>query len=111
MNYRNSSDTTRDRELTPAQRAGDRFGVTAVAFALLAGLCTAFPDLEPVAWALDPIALALGGTGLMLWMNGRATNRDDALIGTGLAYLVVTVLLCTFAASHPVPAEWMLPPH
>jgi hypothetical protein len=39
--------------------------------------------------------------------NGEATNRDDALIGAGLAYLVVMVLFLRLAVAHPMPVAPM----
>jgi hypothetical protein len=104
VNFRNPTGATRDRELSAVQRAGNRFGVTSVVFALLAALCAAFPDLVPAAWAFGPMGVALGSTGLVHWLRGAATNRDDALIGAGLAYLVVMVLCCRLAAAYPWPA-------
>jgi hypothetical protein len=96
-----STRTTPGPELTARQRAGNRFGVVSVVFALLAGLCSAVAALRPMAWAFAPIGLALGGTGVALWLNGRATNRDDAIIGAGLSFLVIMVLLFQLAATFP----------
>lgn len=110
MLFRNSSLRARNEAPTPQQRAGNRFGVTAVAFALLAGFAMAVPGLGPVAWALAPMAVLLGSVGGVLWVGGRATNRDDALIGAGLGYLLVTVLLCQVVAAYPVPVGWMSVP-
>lgn len=74
-------------------------------FALLAGLCAAVAALRPMAWAFAPIGLALGGTGFALWLSGKATNRDDSIIGAGLSFLALMVLLCQLAAAFPaVPA-------
>jgi hypothetical protein len=87
--------------LSARQRAGNRFGAISVVFALLAGLCTAVAALRPMAWAFAPIGLALGGTGIVFWLHGRATNRDDAIIGVGLSFLVVMALLFQLAASFP----------
>jgi hypothetical protein len=39
--------------------------------------------------------------------NGEATNRDDALIGAGLAYRVVMVLFLRLAVAHPMPVAPM----
>lgn len=104
MNFSNPSGATRvDRELTTVQRAGNRFGVAAVAFALLAVLCLGFSDLQPAAWAFAPMGTVLGGTGLSLWFRGEATNRDDALIGVSLSYLEVMVLVCRLAAAYMMP--------
>jgi hypothetical protein len=108
VNHTNRTGTVR-REPSPVQRAGNRFGVTAVVFALLAGLCAASPGLRQVAWALAPVGVALGGIGLVLWSRGRATNRDDALIGAGLAYVVLMVLLCQVAATLPTVPTAPLP--
>lgn len=95
--------TTRERELSAVQRAGNRFGVAAVVFALLAALCTYYSELEAAAWAFGPMGIALGGTGCTRWLNGEATNRDDALIGAGLAYVVVMVLFFRLAVAYPMP--------
>ena len=95
--------TARESELSAVQRAANRFGVASVVFALLAALCTYYSELEPAAWALGPVSIALGGTGFVRWLNGEATNRDDALIGAGLAYLVVAVLFFRLAVAHPMP--------
>ena len=62
-----------------------------------------------MAWAFAPMGLALGGTGLVLWVRGRATNRDDALIGAGLSYVVVMVLLFQLAATLPAAADRATP--
>jgi hypothetical protein len=88
-------------ELSAQQHAGNRFGVVAVFLALLAGLCAAVPELRSMAWAFAPMGMALGGTGFALWLNGRATNRDDAIIGAGLSFLVIMVLLVQLAAPFP----------
>ena len=96
-----STRTTPGPELTAQQRAGNRFGAVSVVFALLAAMCTAVAALRPMAWAFAPIGLALGGTGFVLWLSGRATNRDDATIGAGLSFLVVMVLLFQLAATFP----------
>lgn len=95
--------TTRERELSAVQRAGNRFGVAAVVFALLAALCTYYSELEAAAWAFGPMGIALGGTGFTRWLNGEATNRADALIGAGLAYVVVMVLFFRLAVAYPMP--------
>jgi hypothetical protein len=110
VEFEDLSGTTRtagERELGAAQRAGNRFGVAAVVFALLAASCTYWSELEPAAWAFGPVGIALGGTGFVRWLNGEATNRDDALIGAGLAYLVVMVLLFRLAAAYPMPGAPM----
>jgi hypothetical protein len=99
--------TARERKLSAVQRAGNRFGVSAVVFALLAALCTYYSELEPAAWAFGPVGIALGGTGFVRWLNGEATNRDDALIGAGLAYLVVMVLFFRLALGYPMPVAPM----
>lgn len=99
--------TARERGLSAVQRAGNRFGVASVVFALLAALCTYYSDLEPVAWAFGPMGIALGGTGFVRWLNGEATNRDDALIGAGLAYLVVMVLFFRLSVAYPMPVPPM----
>ncbi len=91
-------------EPSTVQRAGNRFGVAAVVFGLLSVLCLGFSDLQPAAWAFAPMGTVLGGTGLALWFRGEATNRDDALIGVGLSYLVVMVLVCRLAAAFMLPA-------
>ena len=95
--------TARGSELSAVQRAGNRFGVASVVFALLAALCTYCSDLEQAAWAFAPMGLVLGGAGVSRWLNGEATNRDDALIGAGLAYLVLVVLSFRLAVAHPMP--------
>jgi hypothetical protein len=94
-------------ELSAVQRAGNRFGVAAVVFALLAALCTYYSELEPAAWAFGPVGVALGGTGFVRWLNGEATNRDEALIGAALAFCVVMVLFFRLAVAHPMPAAPM----
>lgn len=99
--------TAREPELSAVQRAGNRFGVAAVVFALLAALCTYYSELESAAWAFGPVGIALGGTGFVRWLNGEATNRDDALIGAGLAYLVLMVLFFRLAVAHPMPVAPM----
>jgi hypothetical protein len=99
--------TAQERELSAVQRAGNRFGVAAVVFALLAALCTYYSELEPAAWAFGPMGIVLGGTGFARWLRGEATNRDDALIGAGLAYVVVVVLFFHLALAHPMPVAPM----
>jgi hypothetical protein len=99
--------TAREPELSAVQRAGNRFGVAAVVFALLAALCTYYSELESAAWAFGPVGITLGGTGFVRWLNGEATNRDDALIGAGLAYLVLMVLFFRLAVAHPMPVAPM----
>ena len=99
--------TAQERELSAVQRAGDRFGVAAVVFALLAALCTYYSELEPAAWVFGPMGIALGGAGFVRWLNGEATNRDDALIGAGLAYVVVMVLFFRLAVAYPLPVAPM----
>jgi hypothetical protein len=98
-----SGATRTSRECGAVQRAGNRFGVAAVVFALLAALCTYWSELEAAAWVFAPMGIALGGTGFVRWLNGEATNRDDALIGAGLAYVVVMVLFFRLAVAYPVP--------
>jgi hypothetical protein len=110
VEFEDLSGTTRtagERELSVVQRAGNRFGVVAVVFALLAASCTCWSELEPAARAFGPVGIALGGTGVVRWLNGEATNRDDALIGAGLAYLVVMVLLFRLAVAYPMPVAPM----
>lgn len=97
-----STRTTPGPEPTEQQRAGNRFGLVSVVFALLAGLCAAVAALRLMAWAFAPMGLALGGTGFVLWLSGRATNRDDAILGAGLSFLVLLVLCFQLAAAFPV---------
>ena len=93
--------TTPGPQLSAQQRAGNRFGVVSVVLALLAGLCAAVATLRPMAWTFAPMGLALGGTGLLLWVHGKATNRDDSIIGAGLSFVVVMALLFQLAATFP----------
>lgn len=110
MEFEDLSGTTRtaqEPELGPVQRAGNRFGVAAVVFALLAALCTYWSELEAAAWAFGPMGIGLGGAGFVRWLDGEATNRDDALIGAGLAYVVVMVLFFRLAIAYPMPVAPM----
>jgi hypothetical protein len=99
---RPSGAAVRDRGLTPVQRAGNRFGVAGVCLALLGLLCASVSDLEPAGWAFAPMAMVLGGTGLVLWLRDEATNRTDAMIGAGLGYVVLMVLLFKLAVAYPL---------
>lgn len=54
-----------------------------------------------------PDGIGLGGAGFVRWLDGEATNRDDALIGAGLAYVVVMVLFFRLAIAYPMPVAPM----
>ena len=92
-------------ELTAVQRAGNRFGVVSVAFALLAGLGAAFDELTQLAWALAPFSIVLGVAGLQYCLTSRATNRADVLIGLAIAVAVMCVLVVQVSVAYPLPVS------
>lgn len=91
--------------LPPYLVAGNRFGSYGFGAGLAGLLLVLAPFGDTFAWVLGVTAVVLGAIGFVRYAQGGATNRDAALVGLGLGWIALVILLAEASAALNVPPE------
>jgi len=95
-------------ELPPHLVAGNRFGSYGFGAGVTGLLLSLAPFGHSVAWVLVLVALALGCTGYVRYAQGGATNRDASLVGLGMGWIALMILVADATAALNLPPEYLV---
>jgi hypothetical protein len=96
------------RQLPPYLVSGNRFGSYGFGSGLSGLLLALVPFGRPLAWVLVLVAVVLGATGFIRYVQGGATNRDTSVVSLGMGWVGLMILLFELSVELNVPPEYYL---